>query len=310
MYRALITLSLLLVAGTSAYMAVYGLKSVFVSSAIVIVCMGVGMETGKVLIVSYLYRQWRKLNMFTRTIYIIIVSILVILTSIEIIGFLSQSHMSSTRDLRITETALDSLRNEATILKDQMTIIEHTLAGLPTSFVSRRINERRVAGYNKKQARLIEISKQQAQLAVKIINDWECAGPLFAVVQIMGVNETDAAAAFILLLVLVLEPLSIGLTIAASAVWAKPETTSDIKSHRHTPKQGQAEELKALCGKYDLTVSQLADITERKKQKTCEEWLNGTTQIPVRALRDVRSWAKEKDLESARTGKIVPMAQK
>lgn len=123
MYRILVTISLLLVAGTSAYMSVYGLVSVFVSSAIVIICMGLGMEIGKILTVSQLYRHWQKLNGFTRTLYMLIISVLVFLTSIEIIGFLSQSHMSVTRELRIAESTLNSLKNEAAILKEQISVI-------------------------------------------------------------------------------------------------------------------------------------------------------------------------------------------
>jgi len=208
MYRILVTISLLLVAGTSAYMSVYGLMSVLVSSVIVIICMGLGMEIGKILTVSQLYRHWQKLNAFTRTLYMLIISVLVFLTSIEVIGFLSQSHMSVTRELRITESTLNSLKTEAAILKEQISVIENTLAGLPASHVSRRINERRAAGYDIKQARLLEISKQQAQLKAKIIRDRECAGPIFAVARIMKINEKDSVAMLILLLVLVLEPLS------------------------------------------------------------------------------------------------------
>lgn len=310
MYRILITTSLLLVAGTSAYMSVYGLMSVFVSSAIVIICMGLGMEIGKILTVTHLYRYWQKLNAFTRTLYMLIISVLVFLTSIEVIGFLSQSHISVTRELRITETALDSLKTEAAILKEQISVIENTLAGLPASHVSRRINERKVAGYDIKQNRLLEISKQQAQLEAKIIKDRESAGPIFAVARIMKINETDAVAMLILLLVLVLEPLSIGLAVAASAVWVKTEPATEEKSHKITPSKDSAEALRALCDKYNLTISQLADITGRKKEKTCEEWLNGTMQVPARALRAIQTWVKQQDLESIRSKKVVTIIQK
>jgi len=156
MYRILVTINLLLVAGTSAYMSVYGLMSMFVSHAVVVICMGLGMEIGKVLSVSYLYRNWQKLGGLSRFLYILIVSILVFITSIEIIGFLSQSHMNGSRRARITETALRSLKNEAQILKQHIAVIDNTLAGLPVSHVSRRIQERKKAGYEKKLARLLE----------------------------------------------------------------------------------------------------------------------------------------------------------
>jgi len=312
MYRILVTISLLLVAGTSAFMAVYGLMSMFVSHTTVIVCMGLGMEIGKVLTVSYLYRHWQKLSGFSRFLYILIVSVLVFITSIEIIGFLSQSHMSGSRGLRITETALRSLKNEAEILKQHISVIDNTLSGLPVSHVSRRINERKAAGYDKKQARLVEISGIQSQLETELLKDRQLAGPIFAVARIMKVKEPDVAAMFILLLVLVLEPLSIGLTIAASAAWATPKVTPEIKPHKNVgpESKGPTEELRSLCDKYNLTISQIADITGRKKQKTCEEWINGTTHVPERALRAVHTWVKKQNLEAPFDRKIIAMAGK
>jgi len=287
MHRVLITASLVLVAGTSAYMSVCGLMSVFSGNAKVIMCMGLGMEIGKLMIVTYLYRKWRELIAFTRILYILIVFVLVLLTSVEVIGFLSQSHVSATRDLRISEAVIRSVMREATILEDQLRVTDATLKGLPISYVSRRIKERKASGYNGKQARLLKIAKEQARLETGIIKAKESAGPIFAVAQIMEINGTDAVAGLILLLVLVLEPLSIGLTVAATAAWLSRKNPPKIKTKRST----STEELNEIQEKFGLTVPQLAKITGRKKPKTCEGWLNGKTAVPLRALRAVRAWA-------------------
>ena len=310
MYRILITISLLLVAGSSGYMSVYGLMSVFANSAKVVVCMGLGMEAGKILTVSHVYRQWRKLNRFERTSYILIVSILVFLTSMEITGFLAQCHVNITRDLQISETALSSLNEEAAILKEQISIIDNTLAGLPISHVSRRIKEREESGYDEKQSRLVEISKQKAQLEAQIIKDREFAGPIFAVARIMKVNAMDAIAIFILFLVLVLEPLSIGLTVAVNTAWMPPEIMPEVKSQPPLKARDPADVLKAICNEYQITISKLASITGRKKQKTCEGWLNGTTPVPERALRAAQAWANKQDFESTRDRRVITIAQK
>ena len=311
MYRILVSINLLLVAGTSAYMSVYGLMSMFVSHASVIICMGLGMEIGKVLTVSYLYRNWQKLGVFSRFLYILIVSILVFITSIEIIGFLSQSHMNGSRGVRITETALRSLKNEAQILKQHIAVIDKTLAGLPVSHVSRRIQERKTAGYEKKLARLLEISKEQSHLETELLKTRQWAGPIFAIANIMKIKKSDVAAMFILFLVLVLEPLSIGLTLAVSASWITPEPTPATKPNENTAPESNSltKELRSLCNKYNLTISQIADITGRKKLKTCEGWLDGTTPVPERALRAVQIWVK-KDLKTPFDRKNIAMVVK
>jgi len=287
MYTILVTLSLLLVAGSSVYMSVYGLMAVFASNASVIMCMGLGMEIGKILTVTHLYRNWQKLGGLTKSLYILIVSVLVLLTSIEVIGFLSLSHNSTTQNLRATETALKGLKKEAAILQKQILAIDSTLAGLPITHVTRRIKERKISGYGQKQARLLEIAKQQAELETGFVKDQASSGPIFAVAQILKINETAAIAILILILVLVLEPLSIGLTVATSAAWMTQKITPKEKPQCDPSNK----ELMALRKQYNFSVGQLVSITGRKKPKTCEAWLDGTTPVPAKALQAVRAWA-------------------
>ncbi len=297
MYRILVTISLLLVAGSSIYMSVYGLMAVFSGNALVIICMGLGMEIGKILTVAHLYRNWSTLKRLVRNLYILIISVLVLLTSIEVIGFLSLSHANAVQNLRGTETALEGLHKEATILKEQLATLDATLAGLPASYVTRRIRERQKAGYPQKQARLLEIAKQRTELETRLIADQKNSGPIYAVAQILRINETDAIALLILILVSVLEPLSIGLTVATSAAWAKMETPSRQCLPQKVEDTDTDQELTSIVKQYNLSVAQLANITGRKKIKTCKAWLDGTTPVPVKALQAVRAWTHKHKTE-------------
>jgi len=297
MYPILVTISLLLVAGSSIYMSVYGLMAVFSGNALVIICMGLGMEIGKILTVAHLYRNWPNLRRLVRNLYILIISVLVLLTSIEVIGFLSLSHANAVQNLRGTETALEGLDKEATILKEQLATLDATLAGLPASYVTRRIRERQKAGYSQKQARLLEIAKQQAELQTRLIADQKKSGPIYAVAQILRINETDAIALLILILVSVLEPLSIGLTVATSAAWAKNAAPSKQCLHQNAEDTDTDQELRSIVKKHNLSVSQLASITGRKKVKTCKAWLDGITPVPVKALHAVRAWTHKQKTE-------------
>ncbi len=90
MYPALVTLSLILVFGSSAYMSVSGLLYIFPNSPWIIISMGLGMEIGKILTISHLYRNWEKYRSMMRLCYIIIIAVLTFLTSFDVMGFLSQ----------------------------------------------------------------------------------------------------------------------------------------------------------------------------------------------------------------------------
>jgi len=141
--------------------------------------------------------------------------------------------------------------------------IDSTLAGLPTSHVTRRIKERKASGYGQKQARLLEIAKQQGELETGFIKTQASSGPIFAVAQILKINETDAIAMLILILVLVLEPLSIGLTVATSAAWMTQKKAPDEKP----PCTSSNRALMDLQKQYSFSVRQLAVITGTKKTK-------------------------------------------
>ena len=289
MRRLLLTSSLVLVAGTSAYMSIYGLMSVFTTNSEVIMLMGLGMEIGKVLVISHLYLQWQRINNLIRISYIFVIFVLSFLTSVEIAGFLSQSYVETTLNLQVSEASLSALEREASLLKEQISVIDETLAGLPAAYVSRRINERKISGYNEKQSRLSDIIKQKAEIEEAIIMNKKQAGPVFAVAKIIKTDSNNAIFILILLLILVLEPLSIGLTVAVSASFVSEKSKQEIKPQQN----GSESEFGMLKKKYNLTVDQLIKITGRKKVKTCKAWLNGTTPIPDRALRAVRIWAKK-----------------
>jgi hypothetical protein len=287
-FPVFLTISLVLVAGSSMYMSVFGLMGVFVNHAKVILCTGLGMEIGKILVVSHLYRSWETLRWPSRIFYSSVVFVLVVLTSIEVVGFLSQSQEYATHDLRIAETNLAALRSEASVIKEELSVIDSTLAGLPNSHVTRRIEERNKLGYREKQERLLEITRQEGNIQTRIITERQNAGPIFAAARIMGIRDTDAVAMLVLLLVLVLEPLSIGLTVATTAAWAGQKSTP-----RKTPEPvfSLDKEFIELTEKHSLTVGQIVRITGRKKPKTCEEWLNGKAPVPPKALRAVKAWA-------------------
>jgi hypothetical protein len=287
MFPVFLTISLALVAGSSMYMSVFGLMAVFVNHAKVILCTGLGMEIGKILVVSHLYTSWRMLRWPSKIFYSLVVFVLVVLTSIEVVGFLSQSQEYATHDLRIAEAGLSSLRSEAAIIREELSVIENTLAGLPNSHVTRRIEERNRLGYREKQERLLEITRQEGNIQTRIITERQNAGPIFAAARIMGIRDADAVAMLVLLLVLVLEPLSIGLTVATTAAWAGQKSTP-----KKSPEPVSLDkEFIELTEKHSLTVGQIIQITGRKKPKTCEEWLNGKAPVPPKALRAVKAWA-------------------
>lgn len=298
MHRLLITTALALVFGTSAYMSVYGLAAVFAAHLPVVVCMGAGMELGKLLVVIHLHRRWRALGLAGRMFYLLVAAALVTITSCEIAGFLAQSHMTTGSDLASCESAVAALDKEAALLERQIAVTDQTLAGLPAGYVSRRIAERQKSGYGAAQKRLLAISRQRAELTAAIAEKTAHAGPVFAVARLAGLDASTAATVFILVLVAVLEPLSIGLSVAASAAWQIAPSENETANPKGRPgvrRSGAATRSAFLqiVSDYNLSTKEVAAITGRKKPGTAEAWMNGTARIPPRALRTLRRWASK-----------------
>ena len=219
MYKILLTIALVLVFGTSAFVSVSALSSVFSSAGIIIILMGCGMELGKILTVIHLHRKWRALHWLSRCFYIIVITALVLITSCEIMGYLSQNHVQGFQAFETNHTSLVAFGQEEKILRNRIETIDKTLAGLPDSYVSKRIKERQAAGYDSLQARLIKIVNEKAVVEKQQITNKAYSAPIFATARIFHIDETRAASLFILFLVAVLEPLSIGLAVAVSITW-------------------------------------------------------------------------------------------
>jgi len=112
MYPILVTTSLILVFGSSAYMSVSGLLSIFSNSSVVIISMGLGLEIGKILTISHLYRSWKKYGTTVKSWFIVIISVLTLLTSFEVMGFLSQCHQNSVQSNQVICSQINALEKE------------------------------------------------------------------------------------------------------------------------------------------------------------------------------------------------------
>ena len=224
------------------------------------------------LVVVHLHRRGNELSEPTKGFYYMVILVLTLLTSVEVMGFLAQSHSQGTKAIRGIELTLSSLREEKATLESQIAVIDSTLEGLPKKYVTKRINERKASGYDQKQARLLEINQELKVLEQRQIEEKLRAGPVIAVSELMQINGDQAVTLLILVLVLVMEPLSLGLAVAVSAAW-KPDEAPPVAN-------SQLALLRSYLKTYGITRETLAEITNRRNVATVEKWLTGESPIP------------------------------
>lgn len=76
----------------AAYYAIMGLMAIFSGAAVSIAIMGAALEVSKLVVTSWLYRNWESTSLLLKTYFLIAIVVLMSLTSMGIFGFLSKAH--------------------------------------------------------------------------------------------------------------------------------------------------------------------------------------------------------------------------
>src|SRR5690606_32390898 len=94
-FAILTFLTALFLAGIAAWFSILGIQAIFSGAAIAALVMGVGIEIGKLVGVSWLYRNWGTWNSgpWIKWPLLVMTFVAMMLTSIGIFGFLSKAHL-------------------------------------------------------------------------------------------------------------------------------------------------------------------------------------------------------------------------
>ena len=128
----LIALSALSVSASAAFYSVSGLSKLFVGASLEVIIMASSLEIAKLVIASLLYQYWDKLNNTLKVYLTIACTVLILITSMGIYGFLSSAYQeTANKDGAVTQqvTALETKKglyeqNRDNILKEKQSLAE------------------------------------------------------------------------------------------------------------------------------------------------------------------------------------------
>jgi len=80
----------------AAYYAVMGLIAIFAAAVVPIALMGSLLEASKLVVASWLYRNWKEIPALMKSYFVGALVVLMMLTSMGIFGFLSKAHLDQT----------------------------------------------------------------------------------------------------------------------------------------------------------------------------------------------------------------------
>lgn len=104
----------------AAYYSVIGLATIFAGAFLPVVIMGGLLELSKIVLSSWLYRQWNHVPILLKTYLTSAVIILMIITSIGIFGFLSKAHIEQTGQIK--ENIAQIERMDASLARQKVII--------------------------------------------------------------------------------------------------------------------------------------------------------------------------------------------
>lgn len=264
----LLILSALSVSITAAYYSIFGLSKLFSGESTAVIIMASTLEFAKILITVILHNYWIALNKWLKTYFISTVVILVIITSQGIYGFLTNAYqLTATKDMQITkQIELVELKKNTFI--EQKTDYTKERDGIIASIEQLRgsLGNNILQTVDKKTGQLVKTTSNEnrktyeRQLTdaisrrdkisdqINILNDSITnaeiqiisiqnsssvsseLGPLKYLSNLTGYSMDRIVNWFLLLLIIVFDPLAIALILGASSIFNyKPNIKQNIQ---------------------------------------------------------------------------------
>ena len=250
--KYLVGLSAIVVAGCAAYFSVTGLGVLFAGATISVMVMAGSLEFAKLVAATYLKQQWDNIKGFNKWYLATSVATLMLITSAGIFGYLSNAFQQQNlelqkveRDIAVYQTQITKndaeiaryttqLNNQQNIRNSQENNLSKQIDNnRSTSRVSQMIRsaDKEIASVSN---RIDELTIQN-NVALDSINaiknnnielEREVGGFRF-VAEAFNVPLNDVVKFFILIIVLVFDPLAVALIIAFNGLIMKPKKEDD-----------------------------------------------------------------------------------
>jgi hypothetical protein len=99
----------LALAACAAFFSIVGLAKLFAGAGIAVIIMAATLESSKLVIASFLYSHWQTVNKILRNYLLVAITIIALITSMGIYGYLSSGYQTTKSKYDLTATVVDSL---------------------------------------------------------------------------------------------------------------------------------------------------------------------------------------------------------
>lgn len=263
LFVKLLALTAFAIAGCAAYFSVHGITLLFSGSMLAVAIMASTLEVGKLITTSYLYRFWKTTPMLLKAYLFSAIVILMVITSAGIYGFLTSAYQKSSAGFERFDNQIVMIENQKSFEKQKLESNKNQIQSLiesnkriessnteASSKFGRYTNSENIRGtiesnleqIKKNNERIeklqdtqsIYISKIQEldEQILKIKEEISKLGDIQTfkfIAEAIGTDLNTIVKWFILILVIVFDPLAVGLVLAFNiATYGK--ITKNLKS--------------------------------------------------------------------------------
>lgn len=237
--KFLVGFSALIIAGCAAFFSVTGLGVLFSGASTAVMVMAGSLEFAKLVAATYLKQTWDEIKGFNKWYLTIAVSILMMITSAGIFGYLSNAFQAQSlqlqqvdREILVYSTKIEQNTAQITQLNAQIGQLSSTQS---TILEKGKVNNRLLRSIDNKDKQVSQINKKISDLQdenaknnekineIKVKNlglEKEVGGFRF-IAEVFGVELKKVVKFFIFLIVIVFDPLAIALIIAFNGLIGK-----------------------------------------------------------------------------------------
>lgn len=230
----------------AAYYSIAGLTAIFSAAIIPIIIMGSTLEVAKLVVASWVYRNWKEIPVMLKSYFMIALIILMSLTSMGIFGYLSKAHLDqavpsgdiaakvSLIDEKIKsekDTIDDAKRTIAQLDKQVNETIARTSNQTDTRGIDRSVSIRKSQGKEREslfktistaQTNIQKLNEERAPIASQLRKVEAEVGPIKYIAALIYGDHVDdsllekAVRIVILMIVSVFDPMAVLMLVAAN----------------------------------------------------------------------------------------------
>ena len=164
----------LALSAVAAWYAIVGLVAIFAASAVPIMIMGGLLEASKLVVASWLYRNWNEIPKLFKAYFLTALIVLMLLTSMGIFGFLSKAHLDQAVPTGDAVAKLEIIDDKIKTQKENIDVARRTISQLDRQ-VEETLNRTATQDTNAGVNRSVTIRRQQAKERATLAKDIESA---------------------------------------------------------------------------------------------------------------------------------------